>query len=276
MSKARKFPLIIWQETKEFQQEYEQVKKRFGTIAERLSSIGFKCTFLGNLSMNIDGNPQVWLNDNKPCYRYYKIEDVIKTALRHGDSGWWTLDELEQFIDLKGPIFESAMWDLGYKKNKIDSIKWVQHRKNDQRPQFNRQNQIEEITRKELERLNELWVLKNKDSESYGIDKYLGVGARGLIYTSLRNPLTVNCIEYSCPLKTIFSYDEGHIAKQQAGFYIDAKNVLLSGQKGIHVKAVKPDKNYVECIWPVQIPKKELFYLAENLFSKVNKVKSVF
>ena len=136
---ARKFPLVIWEETGEFKQEYEQVKKRFKIVMDRLSDIGFECTYLGNLTMNIDGYPQVLLNDNGSGRCCKSSEDAIRCALRYGDTGWWTLNELEQFVDSKGPIFESAMWDMGYRKNKIDSMKWTVRSKNDQRPQFHRQ-----------------------------------------------------------------------------------------------------------------------------------------
>ncbi len=268
MAERREFPLVVWEGTEEFKQEYEQARQRFRDISENLYGRGFKCTALGNLRMDSEGYPEVWLNDNKPCYGSCKTEDAIKSALMYGDTGWWTLDELEQFAEGTGPIFERAMWDLGYKRNKRDPTKWAQKRKDDGRPQFNRQKQIEEIAGEELERLNQLWAFPN---ESAGVGKTynIQVGKRGMIYVALKvNPFAGTTTETLWMLGDQIR-NRGHIAKQQEGFYIDAKNVRLSEQEGIYIKAVKPDASYAECIWPVQTPTEKIYDLAEDLVSRV-------
>lgn len=271
MAERKEFPLVIWEGTEDFKQEYEQARGRFQDISKRLYGRGFRCTFLGDLRMDSDGYPEVWLNDNMPLCadRYCKNpDDATQYALRHGDCGWWNLDELEQFTNGEGPVFERAMWDLGYRKHKKDPTKWARKRKDDERPQFNEQKQIEEITGEELDRLNQLWAFPN---ESAGMSKTydIQVGKRGLIYVALwANPFVGTTAETMWMLGEQIR-NRGHIAKQQEGFYIDARNVRLGEQEGIHIKTVKPDTSYSECVWPVQTPTEKIYGLADDLVSRV-------
>lgn len=271
MEEKKEFPLVIWENTEDFNREYEQAKSRFSGIRDRLYAKGFKCTYLGDLRMDGDGVPEVWLNDNRPLLadRYCNNpDDAKKYALIHGDCGWWSLDELEQFANEGGPIFERAMWDLGYRRAKKDPTKWARKIKEEKFSSPNAQSQIEKIVGEESSRLSQLQVFQNEwggMGETYNIR----VGKNGLIYVALyANPFVGTTAETLWQLSEQVR-NRGHIAKQQGGFYIDARNVLLEEKKGVHIKAVKPDANYTECVWPVQIPTRKIYDLAEDLVSRV-------
>ena len=279
MSDQNEFPLIVWEKTDEFKQEYGRDEQRFHDIKKRLYQRGFQCTFLGDLRMNRDGFPEVWLNDNHNLYRRNWIADeAVEHAKIHGDSGWWSLDFLEQFEEGKGPIFENAMYDLGFRKNKKDSTKWARltseyKEKMNQRKTESFREQIEKewplLTENETDRLNQLWTRSNENAglnNTYSI----GVGQRGLIYVSLdANPFSATSTEQLSWFCSMLK-NRGHISKQQKGFYIDARNVKLGMEKGIHIKAINSLENYVECVWPHKIPEIKLDDLADDLVSRVN------
>ncbi len=274
MSKEGKFPLAIWEGTEEFKQEYGQASQRFQEIGERLYARKFRCTFLGDLRIDGDGYPEVWLNDNMPWSAHEQCKkpgDAISYVLQHGSCGWWSLDELEKFAQGGGPIFEEAMWKLGYRKNKVDSTKWAKKGKKDKMEQNGEHKQIEEIVGEELSRLNRLWVLPN-ESAGMGRTYNIQVGKRGLIYVALlANPFVGTTYETLWMFGAQAS-DRGHIAKQQDGFSIDSKNVRLGKKEGVYIKAVRPDNRSVECIWPIQTPKEKIYDLAENLVSRAGQL----
>lgn len=274
MPEERKFPLIVWEHTDEFKKEYEEASKRFESIRERLFSRGFGCTFLGDLRMDGDGYPEVWLNDNHNIYRNkWSLEEAMQEALKHGDTGWWNLDELEQFIDCKGFIFEEAMYELGFRRHKTKPEKWARKEKNDQNPHTRRWDikyKIEhyETSPDELERLNKLWVIPNQSAglnRTYSIE----VGKRGMIYVFLEvNPFSATRCEDLGRFGEMLR-NRGHIARNQNGFYIDAKNVKLGEEEGIYLKAIRQNQNYVECIWPTQTPNQKIYDLADDLVSRL-------
>jgi len=270
MGEQKEFPLAIWQNTEEYKKEYEMADGKFRDIYKKLHGRGFTCTYLGDLRADSDGYLEVWLNPNMPWNAYKQIEnpeDAIPFAMKHGGCGWWRLNDLEEFANGRGPILERAMWDLGYRQNKIDSTKWAKKMKGDML-QYNSQKKIDEITGEELERLNQLWAFKN---ENAGVDctYNIQVGERGLIHVALNyNPFNGSTTETLWVLGAQ-ARNRGHIAKQQNGFYIEAKKVLLDKQEGIHIKSIKPDKSYSECIWPIQTPTQKLYALADDLVSRV-------
>ena len=271
MAERREFSLGIWEGTEDFKREYERAKAKFDDIGNKLHKRGFRCGYLGGLRMNGDGEPEVWLNDStslrarRQCKGW---EDAKRIALEHGRSGYWNLKELEQFAIEGGPILADAMWNLGYRRAKKDRAKWARIAKGDRAPQ-RVQEQIEEIEGEELERLNRLWVLPN---QSAGLDRTyeIGAGARGLIFINLLyNPF------YGGPAEGLDSYygprmsNRGHVAKQQNGFQIEAKDVRLGEQQGVYIKAIRPDASYAECVWPIQTPTERIYDLADDLVARV-------
>ena len=281
MSKERKFALIVWEQTEEFKREIQEAEKRFVNIRKKLFARGFECTYLGSLRMNKDCEPEIWLNDNRNIYKdNWTLEEAIAEALEHGDTGWWTLDELEQFVEGKGPIFEEAMWNLGFRRHKKNPNKWARRNPRDRynpneygdphSRRWEQKHKIEylEPTKGELERLNQLLVLPNEDA---GLNKtyWIQVNKRGLIYVELQvNPFSAKRTE------DLGWFDEmlrnrGHIAKQQNGFYIEARNITLGKEKGVYIKAIRPDNSFIECVWPHQIPQPKIYDLADDLVSRV-------
>lgn len=285
----RNFPLIVWEGTEEFKREYEEAKKRFQDIAKRLYARGFTCTFLGDLRLDNNCNPEVWLNDNRNIYKYdWKTEEAIEHAKIHGNCRWWSLDYLYQFVNGDGPIFEEAMWRLGFRRHKINPEKWARLEGelkrytsplSDKLWQERNGKTYTEISGQEAERLSNLLIMPN---ESAGIGRTYTISAnkRGMIYIELwANPFVGTTAETMYLLGEQMS-QRGHIAKQQQGFEIESTNVRLNvkgdfviPEKAVEVvysKLIKPDKTVRECLLPSTIPQDKLYDLADNLVARVN------
>lgn len=283
------FPLVIWQKTDEFKKEYEQAKDRFSTVAKRLGDSGFRATYLGDLQFSDDGYPIVWLNSSRTSTTGYSsrdyrmpptAEEAIRAAKLAGDTGWWTIDALEQLLDGKGPVFERAMFDMGYRRSKTNSNVWAKFSstkeyKETRAAKIQEVNEAEDalwtpMENEEFKRLNRLWALPN---EWVGLNKTYGfkVGQRGFIHVHLQyNPFMASSAE-QLPILGEYQRQRGHFAKQQDGFQIEAHNVRLGKERGIQIKANKPDQTYVECVWPTQLPLEKLRDLASDLVARVKK-----
>ena len=270
--------LLIWEGSDDFKEQLETGRERFREIYKRLEQNDFRCTFLGDLRFDLNAEPEVWLNDNKPlcAERYCKTpEDAKNMALRHGRCGWWRLDDLDKFVDSEGPLFEEAMWDLGYRRAKRDSTQWARKRKDDgvEEPrkaywEERHGKQFMELKGGDEEKLSQLRVMPN---ESAGISKTYDIqaGKTGMIYVALwANPFVGSTTETLWRLGEQIR-NRGHIAKQQEGFYMDAKNVRLDEQEGIYIRATRNDETYVESIWPSQIPSSKIYELLDDLPRRV-------
>jgi len=277
----KKFALIIWEATEEFKKEYEEARKRFSDIYQRLDKRGFDCTYMGSLRFNLDGYPEVWLNDNMPLMadRWCKnAKDALQYALKHGDSRWWSLDILEQFASGKGPMVAEAMWELGYRKSKLDHHKWARlttaDKNKGERPgeklwDEEHANNYLELSAADEERLKPLIVLPNDGSAGLNKTFVVGVGKRGFIYAYLSvNPFfavrTEQLDEFGAMLAA-----RGHIAKDQVKFTLEARNVKLQKEEMIYLKAVKPEGGFTECVWPTITPAEKIYDLAADLVSRV-------
>ncbi len=270
--------LQIWEGTQDYREQFEKSKERFSGIKERLWKRDFTCTYLGDLRFDINAEPEVWFNDNTPlgAYRYCKTPDHAKRiALKHGRSGWWRLDDLDKFADKEGPIFEEAMWNLGYRRRKRDNSQWAKRTKNDgvedSRKVYLNERFVKkymELGNEELERLNQLWVMSN---DSAGLSKTYNIqaGRTGMIHIALwANPFVGTSAETLHLLGEQIN-NRGHIAKQQQGFYMHAVNVRLRGEEGVYVKAANPDESSIECIWPSQIPSDSIYDLFNGFIDRV-------
>jgi hypothetical protein len=270
MTDNTKFPLILWENTEEYNKEYAKAKLKLDNIRTNLQRKGVNFAGLDALQIDKNGNFHAWYNSHLPLDLYKKIKnanDAIEGASKYGIFGWRYLDELQDFLENKGPIFEDAMWELGYKKSTVTQDRWVKVDSHETRKYVDEKKQISYIRGKELERLSKLWVHPNGVSESKGTHT-IAVGTRGLVLIDLLSSFEGSAFEYFFSLNGENS-TKAHIAKQQDGFYIDAKNVALAGQKGVYIKAVKPDTSIVECIWPSLIPKPDIYALADDLVSRV-------
>lgn len=271
--------LLIWEGSDDFKERLETARERYREIYNKLEKTDFRCTFMGDLRFDLNAEPEIWLNDNQPlcAERYCKTPDDAKSmALRHGICGWWRLDDLDRFVDGEGPLFEEAMWDLEYRRAKRDPTQWARKRKNDgvEDPikvywEERHRKQFMELANGDEKRLNQLWVMRN---ESAGISKTydIQVGKTGMIYVALwANPFEGSTTETLWMLGEQIR-NRGHIAKQQDGFYMDAKNVRLGEQEGIYIRATRPDESYVESVWPSQIPSSKIYGLLDDLSDKVS------
>lgn len=289
LTEERKFPLIVWEHTEESKREYEEAKKRFDDLRKKLYDSGFRCGALCTLRFDFDGYPEVWLNEWRNYYTGYSSmdyrmppnpEEAIKAAKMTGDTGWWNFEAFEQLLEGKGPMFERAMFEMGYRRHKNNPQKWVKFSSKAER------DEIYEKKRQEWQKTREdIWVPINDGAYEWvlpnewaGLDKTysLEVRKRGLIFVRLEfNPF------YGGPTEGLGHYygprmsNRGHIARRQEGFYIDARNVRLGKEKGIHIKAVRPDETYAECIWPSQTPQQKIYDLADDLVSRVNSISSI-
>ncbi len=206
-------------------------------------------------------------------------EEAVQYALRHGAGCRYGLDELNQFTRGGGLIFEQAMFELGYRRHKKDKNRWVRFKSESERQEA-RKTVLEEWQRardalttlvqgEELEKLSGLMVSPNGRFE-YDKTYSLRAGERGMIFVSLNfNPM------YSGPAEGLDSYygprvgNKAHIYGQQHGFRIDARNVRLGKQNSIHIKAVRQDLTYAECVWPTLVRSEKLFDLADDLVSRI-------
>lgn len=277
--------MIIWERTEEYKKEYEEAKQKFSETCKKLFERGFSCTYLGSLRFDNNGYPEVWLNDCKPLQRQgHSVDNAKKLALKYGHLGWWNLDQLAEFAEGKGPIFEQAMHAFCYRKHKKDKTKWAKitwkesmhssqlaqqlwHEANDK--------SYSQISEDETKRLQDLLTMPN---ESAGISRTytLSVGKRGMIYVELwANPFAGHSAEKLHFLGEQIN-DRGHYAKQQEGYKIDAVNINLKisetkNKDIIYIKAIKPDETFVECVWPSIIPKEKIIDLEYTLESKFEK-----
>lgn len=261
--------LYVWEGSEDYRTRLESAKKRFEEISAGLRQNQFTCTYVGDLRFDLNEDPEVWLSDSRPLSRDCKTLDAAKSmAIRYGICGWWTLDDLKEFANGGGPIFNEAMWGLGYRKAKTGRGQWARKRKDDgtedPRTAYWEKKygkQFMKLAADEEERLNQLWAMPN---ESAGMSRTYDIqaGKTGLVYVALwANPFAGTTAEtlsdYGRQVNNRFT-----IARQQEGFVIDAKNVQLGGQKGLYIKATRPDETYTETVWPSQIPVAKLYDLA--------------
>ena len=202
-------------------------------------------------------------------------KEALEHALKHGRSGYWTHDNLEQLIEGRGPILELAMWDGGFRPHKRISGRWViRTPKYEEDLRKERGKEESSIESEELTKLLDTpWAFPNKLG---GIDHTykIQVDNMGQIYIYLFSDPP---FAYSIRGQQLDKFAEvlsnrGHINKKQNGFYIHAKNVKLGEEKGVHIKAVKPDETYTECIWPHLTPNENIYNLADDLVSRVNRI----
>lgn len=265
------FPLVLWENTEEYKKEKENASQRLEELKNKIHA----GPYVGSLRFDENCVPEIWMNDLRlGCARGCANSSLAQEyALRYGNSGWWSLDELEQFTKGKGPIFEDAMWELGYRRHKSDPTKWAKKSSKDERDIPIPQKQIRTVLNDEYNRLNKLWSFKN-ESAGMGETYCLDAGKSGLIYIELWvNPFAGNTAETIGILGEQMR-QRAHIAKKQEGFEICAENVKLGKEKGIYINAVNESGSKKEVIWPTRIPNTKLVKLAADLVSRVNNVLS--
>lgn len=294
MSEERKFALIVWEQTEEFKKFLDEAEQKRRELVRAWKEKYGGDSYVGSVEPNMseDGEPIFWINEFGGFHtgrfygqkRRWLAEEALRNALKYGDGGWCTLTELEQLIGGKGHLLERAMRDCGFRLHKRNPNLWVridesQEKKEREQNQEERKRRYKEeeekrwptVSGEELDRLNQLRVLPN---ESAGLNRTysIQVSKKGLIYVHLEvNPFSATRTEQLGWFGEMFR-NRGHIARQQNGFYIDAKNIKLRQEKGIYIKAIRPDSSCAECVWPHQTPQPKIYDLADDLASRVNGV----
>jgi hypothetical protein len=126
------------------------------------------------------------------------------------------------------------------------------------------------ISSEEAERLESMLVMPNERPDmSRTFD--INVGARGMIYLALfMNPF--RDLITGSGIMAAEERQRCHIASQQNGFYLEAKNIALKGKKNNHIvyiQAKRPDSTYVEAVWPGVTSAENIIPLAQSLADKL-------
>jgi len=292
MSKERRFPLIIWEQTEEFKKLLDEAEQKRKELVRKWKEKYGGDAYVGPVELNMseDGEPIFWINNFGSFHtgrfygkkRKWSAEEALQNALKYGDTSWCTLTELKLLIVGKGPLLKRAMRDCGFRPSKRNPNRWVRITPSEEKKEreeyqknWEKEYKEEELRRwppvfgKELEKLNQLWVLPN---EWAGLNRTyrIQVNKKGLIYVYLEvNPFSATRTEDLDWFGRMLR-NRGHIAKQQNGFYIEARNITLGKEKGVYIKAMMPDNSFIECVWPHQIPQPKIYDLAEDLVSRVN------
>lgn len=263
-----KFPLIVYEMTDEFQQSLTKEQERLKPLITAWRNKGGTCTSIASdWECSEEGVYKFWFNDGMRTPRAATVDYAQQLALQYGDSGWWTVDEFEQFVQGEGPIFEGAMHELGFQKGKKPSYPWVRRKEEDKSKEAPTPSQRREITDEdEVARLMNLLIMEPED---LGSDKTMGieVAKSGMIFAALRvNPFGGTSTETMGRWAAGFKV-RGHFAKQQEGYIITAEEVMILGKKFIYV-TTEGDCKTKECLWPTSIGRENFVPLLKKFVGK--------
>jgi hypothetical protein len=276
MSEEIAFPLQLWINTPEYkkllddaqeviQQFHEEHKKKYGhSIYLRLERV------------NKDGEPLLWLNGRGFHFNSkIKASDALKTVLKEGPFGWYTINELKEFMNGTGRVVERSMWSCGFKKSQSNPSIWLRRKQNEKNSiggafsddASNLANNT--FNTSELERITSLLEIpadKYKEGKTYSLQ----AGKNNMIYVSMiTNPFAGFTTE-SLGKLTHMLYKKSHIAPEQGEYVLKAKNILLQNeQKAMYIQALKEEKPVHETVWPVIVSHDNLYKLANSLASKL-------
>lgn len=122
-----KIELVSHQSTQEYKDESKLVQGRIEAAQTALSQRGFKGS-LGGIKFSEEGDFLTWLNGSHSYIRKpIPLGTALNIALTHGNTGWWTLEEVEHFASngySKSRLFEGAMIDLGFRRSKKYWLGW--------------------------------------------------------------------------------------------------------------------------------------------------------
>lgn len=124
---AKVFPLIVWEKTEEFRTLIQNAQTRLDELTsrwERPVGIGHH---VGRIEgVNNKGEPEFWVNAQISIYDHEKqtLEEARKKAKAHGTTNWWTIEDLEQFLNQEGKRFTDAMVEQGFRPHKTKPGQW--------------------------------------------------------------------------------------------------------------------------------------------------------
>lgn len=283
MLSQKEFPLILWEETKEAQSELEKAEKRLRSLEKRLTSIGFCYQFLGELRFDRHGRSEVWLYDRRRSTFDYEtpktVDEALEIARKFGDTGWWNLDDIEQLIEGKGHIIDAAMWDMGYKKSKKDSSKWIKIKSGERKENplakiYLEKHGLDTLVQSKSgpKNLTQVSLTPQNIERNLTFTQYsIMVGDRGMVCVRLY----VDPKKYKNPEERICTdinlRNQGIISPQQKGFIIEACNLDELVEEGIYLKAIKPNGKFRSAIWPPVADEKTIYKLASSLKRRIKR-----
>lgn len=165
---------------------------------------------------------------------------------------------------------EATMLKLGYRKSRRGAS-WVKAAKDEiasdfvgQRLWHEENDRVYGIPSAEEEaRLKKLIAAENASPELDETCEIVAV-SNGLIYFELQaNPFESELECLDARLKR-----RGHIAREQAGFSIEAKNILLEIGRMVYIKIRRNDGSFAESVWPTVIAFPQIYDLADELALK--------
>lgn len=251
-----RFPLILWEQTADYAQKLKEAQDRFvvirGEVAKRQIT-----GFFPDVTFTSNGIPVVWANAGTPYFeiRGLSADQALKSAKKHGHTGYWDTEDLEAYVKGEGIIIDMEMDELGFRPHKKDLSKWAKKQKGDEFGErhahweklYGTDVHIPEPD--EQARLRDLMDVPNAQTRldyTYSVN----VGRTGLIYIAKDfNPFG------TLQKFAVDRVQNAHIARDQEGFLIEARNVSLSRRKNnrhdaVHIRAEKDNGHTVEVVWP--------------------------
>lgn len=247
--------LVPWHTTDNYRAAYQTAEERLAGITERLRARGAQAGY-GPFKFNGQCEPEVWINASHG-YRYkWDAPAALASALKHGETGYWSFDDLEAFANGGGMIVRSAMWRLGFRHGKRNPTSWVRHGK-DERDTYAEQQwrkkhakSYSDLPPYEVRRLASLQTVPQGKMEM-GRSFSLRANKGGLVYLALQVDPFAGCERAeSVGAMGDQMRQRGHLAREQRGFLLEAANVHLGNHDALYLKCVQPDCTYTEFVWP--------------------------
>lgn len=244
----RSFPLLYWQETRECEEFWDHEIKRLQSLRKIFgeNSLSFP-------RFNKDGKIEVFLSQWKAFSdARLDVSEALKFALKYGYGRWWTLDDVQLFVEeQKGPILEAAMGALKYK---FINGEWVATE-----DKFCPSGEKPIVFSDDIE-IGKTVAVPNSEIELERTYR-LQVGSNGMIYIEAQvNPFNQDLSAVGGAM-----FAKAHIAMRQNGFIIRAFNVRIGSEEYVLLKAQKEDGEEFEAVWPSISTKEIIFSLADQV-----------
>lgn len=274
------YPLRFWQQTPDYDAQYNAAEERFLALDEELGKRHMGRIDVDYLTFTVNGVPvvQKFSDVDWEEAQYSRSgADALELAKAQGSRGQYSAEDLEAFLNGEGVVVFSEMRRLGFRRAKNDRDKWVKVKRGEQ-PEITEDDihwdklygvDTEIVTGDEADRLNGLMTTRNtqtKSGETYSVE----VGRKGLIYVAKDVDLfPTRPGEFMAQM-----FYAGHIDRHQDGFDLAARNVVIPSSQAkdlrlVHLTAQKPDQSTQDFAWPVSAYPGVLSDLAVNLRRKV-------
>lgn len=251
------FPLLLWQDTAPFNTKMSAFQRSISPLARAFeeSRVGYitdKRIVTPNGYILAEARP--W--NTRLSGVHLGVEDALRCAKQQAYEGYWTLAELNVFLDQEeGFMLDAAMMRLGYAREKNNKNTWF------------------DISDRSLR-----WdttYLPERTERLYGVAIHqIGDPAEKARLNSLRSdtpPLTNEPTSAISATRTGMLYISGlgHIYRQQQGFFLEAENIKSTGGNalcdGVLIRRVDNSGGCREVVWPNIVPTTSVNTLACSL-----------